>query len=132
MDSPGTGWKSFAGIIMIVVGFFNALDGMIAIINANRLQGATNGHANLPITTNLQTWGWLVLIIGVILIWAGFGVFSGATWARTVGIFVCSFNLVVQFAYTAHYPLWSLLVITIDILIIYGLVVHGAPDEQVA
>jgi hypothetical protein len=91
-----------------------------------------NSHANLPITTNLQTWGWLVLILGVILIWAGFGVFSGATWARTVGIFVASFNLVVQFAYTAHYPLWSLMVITIDILIIYGLVVHGAPDEQVA
>ena len=132
MDSPGTGWKSFAGIILIVVGFFNALDGLIAIINSNRLQGAANGNANLPVTTNLQAWGWLVLIIGAVLIWAGFGVFSGATWARAVGIFACSFNLVVMFAYTAHYPLWSLMVVAIDILVIYGLVVHGAPDEQIA
>lgn len=130
MDSPGSGWKSFAGVILVVVGFFNAIDGLVALFNANRLSGVTAGSANLPVTTNLQAWGWLVLIIGVVLIFAGFGVFTGALWARTVAIFAVSFNLVVQFTYSAHYPLWSLMVITIDVLLLYGLVVHGAPDSE--
>src|SRR4249920_15223 len=102
MDDAGYGWRSFAGILIIIAGFFNAIDGLVAIINANRIQGVVNGHATLPVTDQVSSWGWLVLIVGIVMIFAGFAIFSGATWARVVGILVASVNMVVQFSYLAH------------------------------
>ena len=125
-----SGWKMFAGIMLLVVGFLNAFDGLVAITQANYIRRNTGGV--LPITNNVKTWGWIALIIGVIIILAAFGVLAGATWARVVGIFVASVNLVFQFAYLGHYPLWSFTVIVIDILIIYGLAAHGGREYEEA
>jgi len=125
-----SGWKMFAGIMLLVVGFLNAFDGLVAITQANYIRRNTGGV--LPITNNVKTWGWIALIIGVIIILAAFGVLSGATWARIVGIFVASVNLVFQFAYLGHYPFWSFTVIVIDILIIYGLSAHGGREYEEA
>jgi hypothetical protein len=125
-----SGWKMFAGIMLLVVGFLNAFDGLVAITQANYIRRNTGGV--LPITNNVKTWGWIALIIGVIIILAAFGVLSGATWARIVGIFVASVNLVFQFAYLGHYPFWSFTVIVIDILIIYGLAAHGGREYEEA
>jgi hypothetical protein len=123
-----SGWKMFAGIMLMIVGFLNAFDGLVAITQTNYIRRNTGGL--LPITNNVKTWGWVALIIGVIIILAAFGVLSGATWARIVGIFVASVNLVFQFAYLGHYPFWSFTVIVIDILVIYGLAAHGAPEYE--
>jgi hypothetical protein len=121
-------WWTFAGVMVLVGGFLNAFDGLVAITQANYIERNIGGE--LPITNNVKTWGWVALIIGVIMILAGFGIFSGASWARVVGIFVASVNLLFQFAYLGHYPFWSFTMIVIDILVIYGLAGH--PAEELA
>lgn len=129
-DAPGYGWRSFAGVLMIIAGFFNCIDGLVAIINANRIEGVTNGNATLPITDNVSDWGWVVLIVGIVMIAAGFAIFSGAMWGRVVGIFIAGLNMLVQFTYLAHFPFWSFTMILIDMLVIYGLIVYGRVEPQ--
>ena len=129
-DTVGYGWRAFAGVLVLIAGFFNCIDGLVAIINANRIEGVVNGQATLPVTDKLSSWGWVVLIVGIVMVFAGCAIFSGATWARVVGIVVLMLNMVVQFSYLAHFPFWSFTMILIDTLAIYGLVVHGRPEGQ--
>lgn len=123
-----SGWKSFAGIMIMVGGFLNCFDGLVAITQAGYVERNVSG--NFPITDNVKHWGWAALILGVILVLAGLGIFTGATWARLVGIVVASLNLIFQFGYLGHFQLWSFTMIVIDILVIYGLAAHGAPDSE--
>jgi hypothetical protein len=129
-EAVGQGWRSFAGVLIMVAGFFNVIDGLVAIINANRIQGVTNGNATLPITDNVSRWGWVVLIVGIVMVLAAFGIFSGATWARVAGVAVAGLNLLVQFTYLAHFPFWSFTMILLDVLVIYGLIVHGGVETE--
>ena len=117
-------WWTFAGVMVLIGGLLNAFDGLVAITQANYIERNIAGE--LPITNNVKTWGWVALIIGIIMILAAFGILSGASWARVVGIFVASVNLLFQFAYLGHYPFWSFTMIVIDILVIYGLAGHHA------
>jgi hypothetical protein len=130
-EAVGQGWRSFAGILIMVAGFFNIIDGLVAVINANRIAGVSNGHATLPVTDNVKTWGWVVLIVGIVMVLAAFGIFSGATWARIVGVSLAGLNMLVQFTYLAHYPFWSFTMILLDVLVIYALVVYGGVDTEV-
>jgi hypothetical protein len=125
-NSTGAGWKFFAGVMILIIGALNILDGLVAITQTNALRRQTGGL--LPVTNNLKTWGWVELIFGVIIVLAAFGIFSGATWARVVGIIVSGLNLFFQFAYLNHYPFWSFTMIVINILVIYGLAAHGGPE----
>jgi hypothetical protein len=131
-DALGSGWRSFAGILIMVAGFFNIIDGLVAVINANRIAGVANGHATLPVTDNVKNWGWLVLIVGIVMVLAAFGIFSGATWARVVGVAVAGLNMLVQFTYLAHFPFWSFTMILLDVLVIYALVVYGGTETGTA
>ncbi len=123
-----SGWKMFAGIMLMIVGFMNCFDGLVAITQSNYISRNTGGA--LPLTNNVKNWGWVELIIGVIIVLAAFGVLSGATWARVVGILVASLNLMFQFAYLGHYQFWSFTLILIDILVIYGLAAHGGREFE--
>jgi hypothetical protein len=111
----------------MIVGFLNVFDGLVAITHTNYIERRIGG--DLPVTDDVKAWGWVALIIGVIIVLAAFGVFSGATWARVVGIFVASVNLVFQFAYLDHNQFWGFTMIVIDILVIYGLAAHGGREE---
>jgi uncharacterized membrane protein len=128
MDERVSGWKLFAGIMLMIVGFLNIFDGLVAITQANYIKRNTGGV--LPLTNNVKNWGWVELIIGVIIVLAAFGVLSGATWARVVGIFVAGLNLIFQFAYLGHNQFWSFTMIVIDILVIYGLAAHGGHERE--
>jgi len=109
----------------------NMFDGLIALTNANYLKNLAGGSGGqLPLTNNLKTWGWAVLIWGVILILAGFLIFSGNMFGRIVGVAVAGLNALLQLAYLNHNPFWSLTMILIDILIIYGLVAHGGRLDE--
>ena len=112
-------WWTFAGIMIMISGIINAFDGLVAITQSRYIERNIGGE--LPITNNVKNWGWVELILGVILILVAFGVFSGANWARIVGIIAVSINLIFQFAYLGHYPFWSFTMIVIDLLIIFGL-----------
>ena len=85
-------WWTFAGIMVLVGGLLNAFDGLVAITQSNYIERNIGGQ--LPITNNVKTWGWVALIIGVIMLLAGFGILSGANWARVFGILIASVNLI--------------------------------------
>ena len=128
MESDGFGWKVFAGIMILIVGVLNVFDGLVGLTQENYVKQFTNGQ--LPVTNNIKTWSWVVLIIGVIMILAGFLIFSGNMFGRVVGILVASLNLLVQLAYLNHNTFWSFTMILIDILVIYGLAAHGGRLDQ--
>src|SRR5438128_2514817 len=98
-------WWTFAGIMVLVGGFLNAFDGLVTITQTHYIERRIGGE--LPITNDVKTWGWVALLVGIIMLLAGFGILSGANWARVVGIFVASVNLIFQFAYLDHNSLWS-------------------------
>jgi hypothetical protein len=126
MENDGQGWKLFAGIMVLLVGVFNVIDGLRAITNASQITGRfPNGEVQLPLTNNIKTWGWLVLIIGAVMILAGFLIFSGNMFGRIVGVVIAFLNAVVQLSYLDHNTFWSFTMILVDVLIIYGLVAHG-------
>jgi hypothetical protein len=125
---PSYGWKSFCGILLMVVGFFNIIDGLVAITRANQVEAQLTQE--LPLTDNVKTWGWIVLILGIILILAGFGLLAGSTWARVVGILAASINAIAQLAWLPHNNFWSFTMILVDIIVIYGIAVHCGRDDE--
>ena len=132
METDGAGWKLFAGIMILIGGTFNLIDGLVGITNANAVE-STLGGIQLPLTNNIKTYSWVVLIIGVVMILAGFLIFSGNMFGRIVGVAAASVNAIVQLAYLQHNAFWSFTMIIVDFLVIWGLVVHGGRwDEELA
>jgi len=122
-----SGWVTFAGVMIFIVGVLNAFDGLVAITQARYFErNITDG---LPITNNVKNWGWGALIIGILLILVSLGIFSGATWARVIGIVLVGINLLFQFAYLTHEPFWSLTMIAIDIIVIFALAGASGQDD---
>jgi uncharacterized membrane protein len=119
-DEPlvGGGWVAFAGTMLILVGFFNIIDGIAAIANSDYL-------VNQLLFANLDAWGWFFLIWGAVQICAGFAILGGSTWAAIVGIASAFFNAIAQLSWARTYPVWAVLAIVIDGLVIYALVVYG-------
>jgi hypothetical protein len=128
MENDGMGWKLFAGIMILIVGTMNVFDGLVGITQVNYITRYTGGQ--LPITNNIKTWSWVVLIIGVVMILAGFLIFVGNMFGRIVGIIVASLNALVQLAYLNHNTFWSFTMILVDILVIYGLAAHGGRLDE--
>jgi hypothetical protein len=112
-----TGWVIFAGMMMLIVGFLNFFYGLAAIVNDNVV--VVGGHG--AIIADLTAWGWVTLILAVILILTGFGLFVGATWARVVGVAVVALNAIEQVWIFPAAPLWAFIVILLDVIIIYNL-----------
>jgi uncharacterized membrane protein len=116
------GWLMFAGIMLILVGAFQAIDGLIALFKDELYVVRPNG---LVINVDYTAWGWTHLLLGILLIAAGYAVFSGRVWGRTLAVIAAILSAVVNFAFIPAYPVWSLLIITVDILVIYALIAHG-------
>jgi hypothetical protein len=118
----GAGWVLFAGIMMMVGGFFAFFEGLAALLKGGRFYTTA---ANYPYAANVTTWGWIVLIAGVVVFLAGLYVMSGALWARIVGITLASLSALAHFFFIPFYPFWALIVITLDIFVIWALAAHG-------
>jgi hypothetical protein len=119
-DDRGYGWVTFAGVLLLMLGTLNFIEGLAAIGNAHFF--TANAHY---IAGSLKTWGWVVLCIGV-LEWAvGIGVFVKNQFSRWVGIVVLAGNAIAQLLMIPAYPFWSLSIFTLDILAIYGLIAYG-------
>jgi hypothetical protein len=114
----GSGWISFAGIMLVLVGFFNVIDGIAAISDSKYL-------VNQLLFSNLHAWGWFFLVFGIVQVCAGFAVMAGATWASIVGIVSAFFNIIAQLSWARAYPVWAIVAIVADALVIYALVVYG-------
>jgi hypothetical protein len=120
----GSGWIGFAGIMLILVGFFNIIDGISAIGNANYL-------VNQLLFANLDAWGWFFLIWGILQVFAGFAIMNGATWGAILGVVTAFVNAIAQLSWARTYPVWAIAAIVLDVLIIYALVVYGGRREAV-
>ena len=120
-SSGAVGWTAFAGVMMILIGCFHAIAGLSGIIKDNFYAVTPNYVFEFDATT----WGWAHLIGGIIVLLAGFAVFQGAVWARTVGVIIAVISALVSFAWIPIYPIWSIVVIAIDVAVIWALTAHG-------
>jgi hypothetical protein len=122
-DTSGmaVGFTVFAAIMMLMVGVFQALQGLIAIFE-NEFYVATR---NYLFEFDATTWGWIHLVIGLLVAFAGWGLLSGQTWARVVGITLAALSATANFLFIPYYPFWSLLIITLNIFVIWALTAHG-------
>jgi hypothetical protein len=116
-----TGWITFAGVMMVISGALNALYGLIAVVNDEWVVWTNRASLYLDISQ----WGWVHLVVGLALLFSGIGVFSGNVLARTVGVIAAGVSLIANFMFIPAYPLWALVVVTIDVLVIWALTAHG-------
>lgn len=115
------GYAAFAGIVLIMVGFFQAVAGLAAIVDDTFYVVGREYVFQFDATT----WGWIHLIIGVVVLLAGFGIFSGNVLARTVGVLAAAASGLAAFMWLPWYPVWGVVIIALDIAIIWALTMHG-------
>ncbi|HTZ45007.1 MAG TPA: hypothetical protein VMB79_14185 [Jatrophihabitans sp.] len=120
--SGWTGWVIFAAVMMAIVGCFQIIEGLTALF---RHSYYVVGHNDLLVRVNYTGWGWVHMALGVLLLAAGLSLLSGRMWARIVGVTVAGISAVVNLAFIAAYPVWSILVIAVDVIVIYAISVHG-------
>ena len=117
----GAGWLLFSGIMVLIAGVLNIVWGIAAIDDSNLFQNGTH----YVIFTNLNTWGWIVLIIGIIQVIAAFSIWAGNEFGRWIGIIGSFFSAIGSLGSIDAYPLWALCIFALDILVIYGLAAYG-------
>jgi hypothetical protein len=115
------GFTVFAGVMMIMAGGFQALAGLVAVFE-NEFYATTR---NYILQFDVTTWGWIHLLLGLVVLFAGFAVLSGQTWARVIGIILASVSALANFAFIPYYPVWSLVIIALDVFVIWALAAHG-------
>ena len=124
-DERGDGWLVFAGIMLMVIGVMNVIGGIAAIDNANFFVGDAEF-----VVSDLNTWGWVILLTGAVQLLAAVGIWARNQLARWLGVGFASLNMLAQLLMLPAYPLWSLAIYAVDLLIIYGLVVYGGRMEK--
>jgi hypothetical protein len=117
----GDGWLTYAGILLMIGGILNVIWGIAAIGKSDFFVGDAR-----YVISELNVWGWVALVLGVLLVLAAFGIFNGRSWAVWTGVICLSLNAIAQMLSIAAYPLWALALLALDVLAIYGLIVHGA------
>jgi hypothetical protein len=120
-SSGAVGVTVFAGALMVMIGVFHAFQGFVALINDTFYVVGPKYILQFDVTT----WGWVHLILGIIVAVAGGFLFSAAVWARTVAVIAACVSLVASFISMPYYPLWSITVIVLDIFVIWAVTIHG-------
>ncbi len=124
-ESDVSGWAigfvAFAAVIMMLIGSFQVIAGLAAIFEDEFFVVGPNYVYDVDVTA----WGWIHLILGVIIFAAGAGALSGATWARVVGITLAFISAVANFFFIPYYPVWSIVIIALNIAVIWALSVYG-------
>jgi hypothetical protein len=120
------GWAYFAGIMMAVLGFFQVILGLTALFKDSYYVLLPNSIVNVDFTV----WGWAHLALGLLVLCAGFALLAGQVWGRVVGVLLAVLTAVANLLFIPAYPIWSIIVITVCVLVIYALVVHGNELEQ--
>lgn len=120
VDSEGSGWIDFAVIMLALAGIWNVLNGLLAIGDSRVYVGDETF-----VFSDLNTWGWIILILGALLLLAVFAVVRGSEAARWFGVGVAGLNAIGQLYFLPAFPLWSMAIFAVDILIIYGLCAYG-------
>ena len=116
------GWVAFAGIMLIMLGFFQMIEGLVALFNDGFYLVRADG---LVVNVDYNAWGWTHLILGAIAVAVGFGLMVGNMFARVAGIAIAMISSILNLVFISAYPVWSAIVIAIDVIVIYAIVVHG-------
>lgn len=121
-SSTWSGWIGFTGCLVLVIGIANFIEGLIAVIRGQYYVLT----ASQVIVFDVKTWGWIMILWGIIVTLAGLGLLSGAGWARWFTIFVGLITFFTQLGFlgAAQYPLWALTVLALTVIMLYGLLVH--------
>jgi hypothetical protein len=120
------GFTVFAAVMMIMVGVWQALAGLIAIFE-NEVYVPTRSYL---FELDLSTWGWIHLVLGLVVAFAGWGLLSGKTWARVVGITLAAISATANFLFIPYYPFWSILIIALNVFVIWALTAHGREFKE--
>jgi len=123
-EGRGLGLIIFAAVMLAVIGFFNLLDGIAAIANSHIFIG--NAHY---VVGDLRLWGWVMTIFGAVQLLAVFGVWAGNQLARWFAVAVVGLNAIAQMFFIPAYPFWSLLIIAVDIVALWGLCAYGSREN---
>jgi hypothetical protein len=115
------GWTAFAGFMMVIMGFWWIITGFVAIIDDTFYVVTEEWIFQFDTTT----WGWIHLILGIVILISGFGLFTANVWARTVGVILSAIAMLVAFAWLPYYPIWAIIFIAVSIAVIWALTVHG-------
>jgi hypothetical protein len=123
-EGRGYGLVLFAGVLLLVAGFWNMIYGIAAIANSHVF--VANAHY---VFGNQRTWGWITLIFAILLLIAGGGVMAGNQLARWFGVAVVGLNAIDQMFFIPAYPFWSLTIIAMDVVALYGLCAYGSREN---
>jgi hypothetical protein len=115
-----SGWVTFAGVMLSIAGVLNIIYGIAAIDNANFYVN----DARYAIS-DLNTWGWVLLVIGAIQFCAAFSIFGGTSWGRWIGVLAAGLNAIAQLLFLPAYPVLALALFAVDIIVIHALIAHG-------
>jgi hypothetical protein len=119
--SGAIGFVLFAAVMMILIGTFQGIVGLVALFDDNFYLATREYLFQFDITT----WGWIHLIFGIVVALAGIGLLAGRTWARVVGIILAALSAIANFLFIPQYPFWALLAIALDVVVIWALAAHG-------
>lgn len=115
------GWITFGAVMMVLLGFFNVIYGLVALFEDAYYTVTPQGL----LLFDLTTWGWIHLLVGGVAVVAGVALLSGAAWARAVTVVLATFNAVAHLAFLPAFPIWSVLAIALAVVVVWAVVVHG-------
>lgn len=122
------GWILFAGIMLMLVGAFQAIAGFVGLFHHAYYAVPAK---DLVVNVSYTGWGWAHLILGVTAVFAGYGVMTGRMWARVFAIILVSLSAIVNLAFINAAPVWATILITLDVLVIWALAVHGREVKSI-
>ena len=124
-EERGAGWLLFAATMLGLAGIMSVIDGIVALGKSKvYFAGATY------VVSDVRTWGWIVLLVGILLILAAGGVMAGSGWSRWFGMFAAGLSVISHFTWMQVYPFWSLTVVTLGVLVIYALARYGGKPSM--
>lgn len=115
------GLTAFAGVLMLLTGVLHALQGIIALVNDEFFVVGEE----YVFTFDLTTWGWVHLLLGLLVAGAGLALFGAATWARSVAVVLAGLSIIASFLWMPFYPFWSLLLVAFNVFVIWAVTAHG-------
>jgi hypothetical protein len=121
------GMTTFAGIMLIIAGVFNVIEGLVALFQ-NEVYVAGREYV---FAFDLTAWGWTHLIVGAVVAAAGFAVISGQVWGRAVGVGIAVLSMLANFLFIPYYPVWSLLIIALDFFVIWALIAYKHDSSRI-
>ena len=125
MSENPSGWAvgltALAGFLMLMLGSWWIIGGFVGIVNDDFFVVTQEWIFEFSTTS----WGWTHLILGIVVLLAGFGLFTGAVWARTVGVILAVISGLVAFAWLPWYPVWAILFVTLSVFTVWALTAHG-------